>query len=75
MSAAMPWAPPEGWWIMIRALVSATRMPGSPAASRKLPIEAAWPMQTVPTRGRIYCIVSWIAMPAVTTPPGELMYM
>jgi hypothetical protein len=44
-------------------------------ASRKLPIEAAWPMQTVPTRGRIYCIVSWIAMPAVTTPPGELMYM
>ena len=50
-------------------------MPGSPAESRKLPIEAHWPMQTVPTRGRIYCIVSWIAMPAVTTPPGELMYM
>ena len=43
MSAAMPCAPPDGWWIMIRALVSATRMPGSPAASRKLPIDAAWP--------------------------------
>jgi hypothetical protein len=23
----------------------------------------------------MYCMVSWIAMPAVTTPPGELMYM
>jgi hypothetical protein len=60
---------------MMRALVSATRRPGSPDASRKLPIDAAWPMQTVPTRGRIYCMVSWIAMPAVTTPPGELMYI
>jgi hypothetical protein len=47
MSAAMPWAPPDGWWTMIRLLVSATRIPGSPAASRKLPIDAAWPMQTV----------------------------
>ncbi len=71
----MPWAPPDGWWIMIRLLASATRMPGSPAASRKLPIEAAWPMHTVPTLGRIYCMVSWIARPAVTTPPGELMYI
>ncbi len=71
----MPWAPPDGWWIMIRLLVSATRMPGSPAASRKLPIDAAWPMHTVLILGRIYCIVSWIARPAVTTPPGELMYM
>ena len=32
-------------------------------------------MQTVLTLGRMYCIVSWIARPAVTTPPGELMYM
>ena len=71
----MPWAPPDGWWTMIRLLVSATRIPGSPAASRKLPIEAAWPMHTVPTLGRIYCMVSWIASPLVTTPPGELMYM
>ena len=23
----------------------------------------------------MYCMVSWIASPAVTTPPGELMYM
>ena len=75
MSEAMPRAPPEGWWIMIRALGSATRRPGSPAASRKLPIEQAWPMHTVDTRGRMYFMVSWIAMPAVTTPPGELMYI
>ena len=75
MSVAWPWAPPEGWWTMIRALVRATRIPGSPAQSRKAPIEAAWPMHTVPTRGRMYCIVSCIAIPAVTTPPGELMYM
>jgi len=32
-------------------------------------------MHTVPTLGRMYCMVSWIARPAVTTPPGELMYM
>jgi amidase len=36
---------------------------------------AAWPMHTVDTRGLMYCMVSWIAMPAVTTPPGELMYI
>ena len=36
---------------------------------------AAWPTQTVETRGLMYCMVSWIARPAVTTPPGELMYM
>src|SRR3546814_4219510 len=41
MSDAMPRAPPEGWWTMIRAFDSATRIPGSPAASRKLPIDAA----------------------------------
>ena len=60
---------------MIRAFGSATRMPGSPAASRKLPIEAAWPTHTVRTLGLMYCMVSWIAIPAVTTPPGELMYI
>ena len=58
MSEAMPCAPPEGWWTMIRALGSAMRIPGSPAASRKLPIEAAWPMHTVETLGRMYCMVS-----------------
>jgi hypothetical protein len=71
MSEAMPRAPPLGWWTMIRALGSATRMPGSPAASRKLPIEAAWPTHTVRTLGLMYCMVSWIAMPAVITPPAS----
>ncbi len=75
MSDAMPRAPPEGWCTMIRALGSAIRIPGSPAARRKLPMLAAWPTQTVETRGLMYCMVSWIARPAVTTPPGELMYM
>ena len=36
---------------------------------------AACPTHTVETRGLMYCMVSWIAMPAVTTPPGELMYI
>ena len=75
MSEAMPWAPPEGWWTMIRRWAARRACPARRRASRKLPIEAAWPMQTVPTLGRMYCMVSWIAMPAVTTPPGELMYM
>lgn len=38
-------------------------------------MEAAWPMQTVDTSGRMYSMVSYIARPEVTTPPGELMYM
>jgi len=58
MSEAMPRAPPEGWWIMIRAFGRAMRMPGSPAASRNEPMEQAWPMQTVETRGLMYCMVS-----------------
>ena len=58
MSLAMPWAPPEGWWTMRRALGRAYRMPGDPPARRRLPIEAAWPMQTVDMGGLIYCIVS-----------------
>ena len=45
---------PKGWCTMMRAFGSAIRMPGSPAAKRKLPIEAAWPMHTVETRGLIF---------------------
>src|SRR3990170_143786 len=41
MSAADPWVPPEGWWIMIREWGSALRLPGRPAPSRKAPIDAA----------------------------------
>ena len=45
MSEAYPWAPPEGWWIMIRALGRANRLPLVPAASRWAPMLAAWPTQ------------------------------
>ena len=36
-------------------------------------MEAASPMQTVDTSHGTYCMVSYIASPAVTEPPGELM--
>ena len=36
-------------------------------------MEAAWPMHTVLTGLRMYCMVSYIARPAETTPPGLLM--
>ena len=35
---------------------------------------AAWPIHKVDTCGFIYCIVSYIPSPAVTKPPGLLMY-
>jgi hypothetical protein len=34
---------------------------------------AAMPMHSVDTSGLMNCMVSKIAMPAVTLPPGELM--
>ena len=36
-------------------------------------MEAAMPMQMVETSGLMYCMVSYIARPAVTTPPGLLI--
>ena len=73
MSEAWPENPPEGWWIMTRELGRQKRLPLAPAASSSEPIEAAMPMQTVDTSERMYCIVSYIARPEVTTPPGELI--
>ncbi len=58
MSAAVPWVPPEGWWIMSRECGSADRLPLAPAASRNAAIEAARPMQIVFTGDFRYCIVS-----------------
>ena len=58
MSDAWPWKPPDGWCTMMRALGSAKRMPFSPAASSSEPIEAAWPMHSVETGGRMNCMVS-----------------
>src|SRR5216683_2538470 len=44
ISVAWPWAPPEGWCTMTRALGSATRLPLAPAVNRSEPIEAARPV-------------------------------
>jgi hypothetical protein len=60
---------------MIRALGSAKRLPAAPAARSTAPIEAACPTQSVVMSGRTYCMVSYIARPAVTDPPGEFTYM
>ncbi len=43
---------------MIRELGRAKRLPLAPAVSSSEPIEAAWPMHTVETSGRMYCMVS-----------------
>ena len=58
ISVAWPWAPPEGWWIMISAWGSALRLPFAPAASRNAPIEAAMPMHSVDTSHLRYFMVS-----------------
>ena len=58
MSVAWPWKPPEGWWIMIRVLGRAKRMPLVPPARIGTAIDAASPMQIVLMRGLMYCIVS-----------------
>ena len=58
MSLAWPCTPPIGWWIMMRELGSAMRLPCAPEASSQAAIDAAWPRQIVVTAGRTYCIVS-----------------
>ena len=73
MSVTWPWVPAEGWWIITSALGKAIRFPLVPAASRKAPMEAAMPTQMVATSHFTYCMVSKMAMPAVTLPPGLLM--
>ncbi|MCY1549995.1 hypothetical protein D9M68_862070 [compost metagenome] len=54
-------------------LGSAKRLPLAPAASRKAPMLAAMPMHSVDTSDLMKFMVSKIAMPALTDPPGELM--
>ena len=56
MSEAWPRKPPEGWCTMIRALGRATRWPAAPAVRISEPAEAAMPMTTVETGGRMYCM-------------------
>lgn len=49
---------------MMRELGKEYRLPWAPEASRKAPMEAARPTQTVDTSGRMWRIVSNTAMPA-----------
>ena len=58
MSVAWPWKPPEGWCTMMREFGSEKRMSFSPAASSSEPIEAACPVHSVDTGGRMNCMVS-----------------
>ena len=46
------------------------RKPFAPAVRRSEPIEAAIPIHIVDTAGRMYRMVSYIARPAETDPPG-----
>lgn len=48
-------APPEGWCTMMRLLGRERRWPGSPAASSRLAMLAACPMQMVLMGFRRYC--------------------
>ena len=58
MSVDWPWAPPWGWWMRMRALGSAERWPGSPAASSTAAAEHACPTHTVCTGGPMNCMAS-----------------
>jgi len=67
--------PVPGWWIMVRECCSASRLPLVPPTSRSEPIEAARPILIVEMSHLTCRIVSKIAKPDVTEPPGELMYI
>ena len=67
---------PKGWCThdpRIGAAQSAYPAHRRPAGS--CPMLRRCPMHTVDTRGLIYCMVSINLQAAVTTPPGELIYM
>ena len=57
---------------MIRELGNDRRFPGVPDDNKNAPIDAAIPKQTVLTSQGMYCIVSNIAKPACTDPPGVI---
>ena len=49
------------------------RLPLAPAASKNAPMLAAMPVHRVETSGLMKFMVSKIAMPELTEPPGELI--
>ena len=48
-------------------------LPLAPAVSSSAAMDAPWPMHRVATGLLMYCMVSYMAIPEVTRPPGELM--
>ena len=75
MSVACPEYPPDGWCIIILELFNAYLLPLVPAIASNDPAEEAWPITSVEISHFTNCMVSYIAKPAVTNPPGELMYI
>ena len=58
---------------MILEFGNENRFPFAPAASKNAPMLAAIPVQRVETSGLMKFMVSNIANPALTDPPGELI--
>ena len=58
MSVDWPSKPAEGWWMRMRELGSASRLPLAPPVSSSEPIDIAIPKQIVVTSGLMNCIVS-----------------
>lgn len=65
-------ADPLGWWIIILELGNARLIPSVPAVSNNDAALQACPMHHVEIGVSMYCIVSYIANPAVTTPPRDI---
>ena len=73
MSDAWPWAPPIAWCMWIVELGRAYRLPFDPELRSTVAMLAQLPTQIVATLHRRSFIVSWMASPALITPPGLLM--
>jgi len=58
MSVDWPSKPAVGWWMRMRELGRAARLPFEPAASRSDPIDIATPTHIVLMSGLMNCIVS-----------------
>jgi hypothetical protein len=58
MSVDWPSKPALGWWMRMRELGSAMRLPAAPPVSRSEPIDMAMPTHIVATSGLMNCIVS-----------------
>ena len=58
MSVLWPWKPELGWWMRMRALGSAARLPSAPPARISEPPDIAIPKQVVATSGPMKRIAS-----------------